>query len=42
MDGIEGFRLYLGVAEKDRMNFLTPPEQTPQLFEKYLPYAIRA
>lgn len=40
MDAIEGFRLYLGVAEKERLNMLHPPELTPQLFEKYLPYAL--
>ncbi|MFQ5347425.1 MAG: DUF2207 domain-containing protein [Rhodothalassiaceae bacterium] len=40
MDHIEGFRLYLSVAEKDRLNFHNPPERTPELFERYLPYAI--
>jgi uncharacterized membrane protein len=40
MDQIEGFKLYLSVAEKDRLNLLNPPEKTPALFEKYLPYAL--
>lgn len=40
MDAIEGFKLYLSVAEKERLNTLNPPEQTPALFEKYLPYAL--
>lgn len=40
MDQIEGLKLYMAVAEKDRMNLLNPPEQTPQLFEKLLPYAL--
>jgi uncharacterized membrane protein YgcG len=40
MDEIEGFKLYLSVAEKDRLNLLNPPEQTPELFEKYLPFAL--
>jgi hypothetical protein len=40
MDDIEGFKQYLGVAEEDRLNYLHPPEKTPQLFEKYLPYAV--
>ncbi len=40
MDHIEGFRLYLSVAEKDRLNFHNPPDVTPEIFEKYLPYAI--
>lgn len=40
LDEIEGFRMYLSVAEKDRLNLLNPPEQTPELFERYLPYAL--
>ncbi len=40
MDRIEGFKLYLSVAEQDRMNFHNPPERTPELFEKFLPYAL--
>ncbi len=40
MDEIEGFKLFLTVTEKDRMNFHNPPEKTPELFEKYLPYAL--
>jgi uncharacterized membrane protein YgcG len=40
MDRIEGFRQYLGVAEEDRLNALTPKEKTPELFERFLPYAI--
>lgn len=40
MDEIEGFRMYLGATEKDRLNILHPPNETPELFEKLLPYAI--
>jgi uncharacterized membrane protein len=40
MDAIEGFRQYLGVAEEERLQFFHPPEKTPELFEKFLPYAI--
>ncbi len=40
MDTIEGFKLYLSTAERERLNTLNPPEQTPALFEKYLPYAL--
>lgn len=40
MDKIEGFKLFLSVAEKTRMNVENPPEMTPKLFEKYLPYAL--
>ncbi len=40
MDQIEGFRKYLAVAEKERLNILNPPEKTAALFERYLPYAM--
>lgn len=40
MDQIEGFAMYLEVAEEDRLNVLNPPEKTPELFERYLPYAL--
>jgi uncharacterized membrane protein len=40
MDQIDGFKQYLGVAEEDRLEFLNPPQKTPELFERYLPYAI--
>ena len=39
LDKIEGFKMYLATAEKDRLNYITPVEKTPELFEKYLPYA---
>lgn len=40
LDRIEGFKLYLSIAEKDELNFRHPPDKTPELFEQYLPYAI--
>ena len=40
MDRIEGFKMFMSVAEKDRMNMLHPPDATPELFEKYLPFAL--
>lgn len=40
MDEIEGFRMYLSTAEEERLNILHPPEKTPELFERYLPYAL--
>jgi uncharacterized membrane protein YgcG len=39
-DQISGFREYLEVAEEDRLNTMNPPKKTPELFEKFLPYAI--
>ncbi|MCB1859133.1 MAG: DUF2207 domain-containing protein [Gammaproteobacteria bacterium] len=40
LDRALGFNLYLSVAEKDELNFRHPPKKTPELFERYLPFAI--
>jgi uncharacterized membrane protein YgcG len=40
MDEIDGLRLYLSVAEQDRLHYMHPPERTPELFEEFLPYAL--
>jgi uncharacterized membrane protein YgcG len=40
LDRIAGFRHYLSVAEEERLETLHPPDKTPELFERYLPYAI--
>nr|WP_194287585.1 DUF2207 domain-containing protein [Agrobacterium sp. ICMP 6402] len=40
MDGIEGLRTYLTLAEKDRMNMASAPAMSPQHFETLLPYAV--
>lgn len=39
-DHIEGLRYYLGVAEQDELRRLKAPEQTPEEFAKFLPYAL--
>jgi len=39
-EAILGFKLYLSVAEKARINFHNNPRKNPQLFEKFLPYAM--
>ena len=45
LDEVEGFEMYLKTAEKHRLEMLYPslgsriPEQTPELFERFLPYA---
>lgn len=39
-DELAGFRMYLAVAEKDRLNLRAEPERTPALYERYLPYAL--
>lgn len=40
LDQAAGFRDYLQVAEKDAMNLRNPPALTPELFERYLPFAL--
>lgn len=40
LDEIEGTRLYLTVAEADRLRFHNPPDRTPEHFEALLPYAV--
>jgi uncharacterized membrane protein len=40
LDTIEGFAVFLSATEKDRLAMLNPPEKTPELFERYLPYAL--
>ena len=40
LDRIAGFRQYLSIAEGERLDRMTPPKETPELFERYLPYAI--
>jgi uncharacterized membrane protein len=40
LDQLEGFRMYMTTAEEERLKILHPPEKTPELFERYLPYAL--
>lgn len=40
LDKIDGFRQYLTIAETERLKILNPPDKSPALFEKYLPYAM--
>jgi uncharacterized membrane protein YgcG len=40
LDQIEGFRLYLSVAEGDELKLAGPPQLDSQLYEAYLPYAM--
>lgn len=37
---IEGFKMYLGTAEEKTLQFHNPPQMTPEVFEKMLPYAM--
>ena len=37
----EGFKMFLSTTEAERLKVIgTPPTKTPELFERYLPYAI--
>ncbi|WP_297108189.1 DUF2207 domain-containing protein [uncultured Devosia sp.] len=40
MDEIDGFKLYLETAEKNRLNIVNEPPMTVERFERILPYAI--
>ena len=40
IDQVEGVRLYLGVAEEDRMRKVSDPDLSLELFEKFLPFAV--
>jgi len=40
LDRIAGFRQYLSITEGQRLDRMTPPKETPELFERFLPYAI--
>jgi hypothetical protein len=40
MDQVEGFKMFLGSVDGDRLNRAAPPQQTPEVFEKFLPYAL--
>ena len=40
LDQLMGFKLYLEVAEQEDLNRAHPPQKTPELFERFLPYAV--
>ena len=40
LDQVEGFKIFLGAVDGDRLNRANPPTQTPEVFEKFLPYAL--
>jgi uncharacterized membrane protein YgcG len=37
---IDGFKMYLSAAEEKKIAFFNPPDLTPEIFEKLLPYAV--
>ena len=40
LDRIAGFKQYLSITERERLDRMQGPEDSLQLFERYLPYAI--
>lgn len=40
LDGIDGFKMFLTAVDGPRLNTTTPPGKTPELFERFLPYAL--
>jgi Predicted membrane protein (DUF2207) C-terminal domain/Predicted membrane protein (DUF2207) N-terminal domain len=40
LDKIEGFKMFLGAVEGDPIRQAMAPQKTPEVFEKFLPYAI--
>ena len=40
LDHIAGFKQYLSITEAERLDRMTGPKDTTELFERYLPYAI--
>jgi uncharacterized membrane protein len=40
LNHLEGFKLFLSVTDKERFAFHNAPEKSPELFMKYLPYAV--
>lgn len=37
---IEGLAMYVGTAERERLEAMNPPQETPETFEAILPYAV--
>jgi len=40
LDQIEGFKMFLAATETDRLQRMVPAGRTPELYEKFLPYAL--
>ena len=39
MDRVEGFKMFLTAVDTDRLQTIARPDKTPELFERFLPYA---
>jgi len=40
LDQVDGFKMFLGEVDGDRLNRILPPDGTPETFEKFLPFAL--
>ena len=40
LDRVQGFKMFLSAVEGDRLNRMAPVAKTPELFERFLPYAL--
>ncbi|HTZ34212.1 MAG TPA: DUF2207 domain-containing protein [Methylomirabilota bacterium] len=40
MDKVEGFKMFLGAVDGDRLDRIPSPDQSTAVFEKFLPYAM--
>ena len=40
MDQVDGFKMFLGEVDGDRLNRIMPPDHTPRTFERFLPFAL--
>lgn len=40
LDRIDGFKMFLSAVDGPRLSMVAPPNKTPELFERFLPYAL--
>jgi hypothetical protein len=40
LDQVEGFKMFLSAVDGDRLNRAMPPDKTPEVFERFLPFAL--
>lgn len=40
LDRIDGFKMFLSAVDGPRLSTVAPPSKTPELFERFLPYAL--
>jgi hypothetical protein len=40
LDRIDGFKMFLSAVDGPRLSTIAPPNKTPELFERFLPYAL--